>query len=491
MSRTIWSFERGLGRARNVAGWSRLGAATFVVLAATLLACPRVDAQDAISGSSYVTPFPDNDVYRLQVYGDSLAEGLLSGLNDAFTGDTRLQIQRSRHALNGLLRNEFDEDLRTIEGNLARLPMHIAVVMVGIYDRNSWRPPQGGRRAMVGSEEWKAEYSRRVDRLMKMFKAKNVALYWVGLPIMRRTELSDEMQMLNELVRERAYVNGQKFIDVFSQFADENGGYSNYGPDVDGKARLLREADGVHFTQAGSRKLAYFLERELRRDLNQAKAERTIPLAGSEAEQKRIRPAKAATATAGAAGTGTSVVPKASTPAAKDSKPQQGDRAGSPARSSTGDASGQGDVRADNARVTLKSMGSGGKEESVTIDIVRPAIPASILAVITRRESPDRASQIGDSITADIGGGLTVVSSVTLTGDALSGDRRRLPPTQTPYYRVLVKGERLAPKPGRADDFSWPKPEPPPIDASAFAPRPSTPIKLAPAKARRTAAPNG
>jgi hypothetical protein len=184
-------------------------------------------------------------------------------------------------------------------------------------------------------------------------------------------------------------------------------------------------------------------------------------------------------------------VPKASTPAAKDNKPQQSDRAGSPARSSTGDAGGQGDVRADNARITLKSMGSSGKEESVTIDIVRPAIPASIVAVITRRESPDRASQIGDSITADIGGGLTVVSSVTLTGDALSGDRRRLPPTQTPYYRVLVKGERLAPKPGRADDFSWPKPEPPPIDASAFAPGPSSPIKLAPAKARRTAAPNG
>ena len=29
--------------------------------------------------------------------------------------------------------------------------------------------------------------------------------------------------------------------------------------------------------------------------------------------------------------------------------------------------------------------------------------------------------------------------------------------------RVLVKGERPEPKPGRADDFSWPRVEPPPI----------------------------
>jgi hypothetical protein len=30
-------------------------------------------------------------------------------------------------------------------------------------------------------------------------------------------------------------------------------------------------------------------------------------------------------------------------------------------------------------------------------------------------------------------------------------------PSQTPYYQVLVKGERAVPKPGRADDFSWPR----------------------------------
>jgi hypothetical protein len=29
-----------------------------------------------------------------------------------------------------------------------------------------------------------------------------------------------------------------------------------------------------------------------------------------------------------------------------------------------------------------------------------------------------------------------------------------------PYYSVLVKGDRVAAKPGRGDDFSWPRTDP-------------------------------
>ena len=47
--------------------------------------------------------------------------------------------------------------------------------------------------------------------------------------------------------------------------------------------------------------------------------------------------------------------------------------------------------------------------------------------------------------------------SSTATG---SGPGRRQAPSQAPYYHVLIKGERLTPKPGRADDLTWPKTEP-------------------------------
>ncbi|NJO22632.1 MAG: DUF459 domain-containing protein [Sphingomonadales bacterium] len=467
----------------------RLLAILAAVVCAMLMPIP-VSAQDSGSGASYITPFPDNDVYRLQVFGDSIAEGLLSGIVETFAGDTRLQVQRSRHALGGILRNEFIDEVQTIDSNLSRTPMHIVLVMVGLYDRYPWRPQGGNRRVPVGSDEWKAEYARRVDRLMKIFKARNAALYWVGLPIMRRPEFSDDAQMINEIVRERAYVNGQKFIDLFSQFADEKGVFNAYGPEIDGKIRLLREADGIHFTQVGNRKLAHFVERDLRRDITQARSDRAVPLAGTEVEQKRVRQMRMQAEASAAPKGGGPQVKDAKGPTATD--PVVATTAKGASRITSADAA-SGEVRADNSRITVKVANAGGKEEAIAIDILRPALPASVVAAVTRRESSDKASQVGDSITSEISGGLTIVSSVSTSADGATVDRRRLPATQTPYYRVLVKGEQLQPKPGRADDFSWPRPEAPAVDPAMLEQltNPSSSIRLAPAKSRRSPSPNG
>jgi hypothetical protein len=62
---------------------------------------------------------------------------------------------------------------------------------------------------------------------------------------------------------------------------------------------------------------------------------------------------------------------------------------------------------------------------------------------------------MGEVLVDQIPGGLTVMSTVAPG----SGARRGLSPVQTPYFRLLFKGERLTPRPGRADDFSWPRPQ--------------------------------
>src|SRR5207244_4195042 len=90
----------------------------------------------------------------------------------------------------------------------------------------------------------------------------------------------------------KTYLNDAKFIDIQAHVADDGGNYAPYGPDITGKQRLLREADGVLFTYFGYRKLAHFVEQEIKRDLLQAKNERAIPLAGNEAEQKRVNSLK-------------------------------------------------------------------------------------------------------------------------------------------------------------------------------------------------------
>jgi uncharacterized protein len=410
----------------------------LVIFFLALAAMPAV-AQEA-TGISYITPFPESDIYVLQAYGDPFAEGILSGLSESFTGDGRVQVSKRHRSLSGLSRIELDDELKAEESS--RDTVHIGVVMIGVSDRIHIR--SGSRdRLVLGSPEWREEYGRRADRLIKTLKRRGVAIYWVGQPIMRRTEANDPAQMMNDIVRDKAYLNGVKFIDIQAQFADEAGNYTAYGPDITGKQRLLREADGVLFTQAGNRKLALFVEQEIKRDLTQAKAERAIPLAGNENEQKRVnalrpRPASNPDPT----------WKDATTTVTKEAK-----AGGQPKAADT-----TGEQKADNGRITIKTIGVGGREESVTIDIVRPAIPAAVVSLITRKETGDRPSQMGDVIPDEVGGGVVVLSSITPTGSA-SAVNRRLAPSLSPYYQVLIKGEPVPPKPGRADDFTWPRVE--------------------------------
>lgn len=444
----------------------------IVVVLALALARPSV-AQEEPSGTSYITPFPEGDVYKLQAYGDAFAEGLLGGLVEAFAGDGRIQVSRKYRALGGLTRADFDDELKAEEAP-GRETFHIGVVMVGLADRNHIRTSPRDR-ALLGTEEWRAEYGRRVDRFIKTLKRRGVAVYWVSQPVMRLPTVNEPAQAMNDIAREKAYLNGAKFIDIQAHFADEAGNYAPWGPDITGKQRLLREQDGVLFTYFGYRKLAHFVEQEIKRDLLQAKNERTIPLAGNEAEQNRVNALKPRTPPPGDGGW------KGTVAEAKDGKAAQQKTAAQIREAPTADTSN--DQKADNGRITLKTVGAGGREESVTIDILRPAIPSAVISLMTRKDTGDKPSQMGDVVADDVGGGLVALSSITPAAVGPGASRRVAAPSLSPYYRVLIKGERLTPKPGRADDFAWPRVEPeiavePPAPARRL-PRSSSP-KAAP-----------
>lgn len=428
-------------------------------------------AQEEPQGNSFITPFPANDVYQMHVIGDTFAEGILFGLVEALGVDQRVVLQRKHRVVSGLMTADHNEHVRQLEESLGRDPPHIAVVMLGEDDRQSWKNA-AGKRMPVGSDEWRAEYGRRVDRVMKLLKKRGAAVYWVGLPNLRKSEANDDGQMMNEIIRERGYLNGIKYVDAYAGFTDESGGYSAYGPDLTGKIRLLREGDGINFTAAGNRKLAHFVERELKRDLTQAKAERTIPLAGSAAEQEKINKAQRE-ATAKAA----SDAAERARPATGAQPPGPGGPAQTAAAPSGAAPATGGEQKADNGRISLRTVDPAGREEIVQLEIVRPPIAASVVAVVTRRESADKASQLGETLIDQIAGGITVMSSVTPSGSGSPGaSRQRLSPTQTPYFRVLVKGERLSPMPGRADDLTWPRPEPKPVPAATETPAVPAPV---------------
>src|SRR5262245_47578929 len=169
--------------------------AKLAILWALILALPSaLWSQEQLSGTSYVTPFPAGDIYRVQVYGDAFAEGLLGGLVDALADDARVQLQRKRRPLAGITRPEFEAEMKAEEAS--QDTVHIAVVMVGYSDR--WNMRLSPREFIPpGSPPWRAEYGRRVDRLVKMLKRRGTAIYWVGLPIMRLPAVNEPAQAAN------------------------------------------------------------------------------------------------------------------------------------------------------------------------------------------------------------------------------------------------------------------------------------------------------
>ena len=90
--------------------------------------------------------------------------------------------------------------------------------------------------------------------------------------------------------------------------------------------------------------------------------------------------------------------------------------------------------------------------------MVRPAIDQTLQAAqgLTSQGAPQGGSD-AEMITSELGNGLTAVATLSSVADpSLASSRPRLPLSQRPYYKVLIKGEQLKPKTGRADDFTWP-----------------------------------
>ena len=125
------------------------------------------------------------------------------------------------------------------------------------------------------TEEWAEHYTKRIDATIAALKSAGVPVFWVGLPSIRGPKSTSDMQYLNDLYRARAEKAGITYIDVWDGFVDESGRFAVQGPDFEGQIRRLRASDGVHFTKAGARKLAHYLEREIRRVMHAAARSRS------------------------------------------------------------------------------------------------------------------------------------------------------------------------------------------------------------------------
>lgn len=401
---------------------------------------------------SYVNPFPSGDRYRVLVVGDSLGDGLWSGLYRTFQEDKNLEIVNQAKVSTGFVRVDSYDWNKALDDILKDNTYQMAVVMFGANDNQPIR--QGKEYFKPGTDAWRDAYGKRVEAFIKKLRDKKLAVYWAGLPIMRSPDQSDDAQFLNDVFREKAFINGAKFVDTWSGFTDDSGRYSAYGPDMEGQVKRLRADDGVHFTMRGYLKLAHFVEKEMRHDLSLAKLERNIPLAGDAQEQSKMM---GRAVNAGPAATPPSgEMPAPSVAEAPDSEIPTGDVAADV--SATPDAAGPlpaGGAAAPGEQPAVPQQ----QAKAGDVELVRPAIAATTLEAARSMTPQGAGSSMPESemISSDLPDGLTALSSISSASDLSGSSKPRLPLTERPYYKVLIEGEQLKPKAGRADDFAWPR----------------------------------
>jgi uncharacterized protein len=258
------------------------------------------------------------------VMGDGMADWLGYGLEDAFSDTPEVGIVRKVKQRSGLLRYEYKSDLdwwHVARDILSQEKANYVVMMLGVSDRENIRekdvakeaekrkaekeaksaadkgaqnkdqaagsapkkdqadnsdqlsimaPESADAKSPNGviefrSERWEKIYTRRIDETIAALKSKGVPVFWVGLPSIRGAKSTADAVYLNDLYRARAARAGINYIDVWDGFVDEAGKFSAYGPDYEGQIRRLRTSDGVFFTKYGARKLAHYVEREIRR----------------------------------------------------------------------------------------------------------------------------------------------------------------------------------------------------------------------------------
>lgn len=244
---------------------------------------------------------PDTDPPKhVIVFGDSMADWLSYGLEEAFAETNEFGVIRKIRPGAGLIRNDAREHDWVQAITEATEKADFVVIMTGLGDRRvigsraDERAKARDRRARPASkpnetdpeapnadnekagsglhefrsEKWAELYAKRIDEVIAALKAKNVPVIWVGLPPIRGARARSEVPYLNDIYRLSAEKAGIAYVDTWEGFVGEDGDFNATGPDVIGQVRRLRSADGVHFTRPGARKLAHFVDREMKRLLS-------------------------------------------------------------------------------------------------------------------------------------------------------------------------------------------------------------------------------
>lgn len=226
----------------------------------------------------------DENARKILVIGDFVAAGLAWGLDQTFAEESGIVVMDRANSASGLVREDYYDWNGQLLSILNDEKPDIVVVAIGSNDRQQIR--LGNERLAPRSDAWEKAYTERIAAMADTLKVYGRPFFWMGVPPMRQQSAMRDMLHFNDLYRAGVTAAGGYFVDIWGGFTNEDGRFISSGPDVAGQLRALRSGDGINFTRAGRLKLAFYVEREIKRHTGLGTG--TVDLMASVEQQSQI-----------------------------------------------------------------------------------------------------------------------------------------------------------------------------------------------------------
>lgn len=205
----------------------------------------------------------DPDAGLILVVGDRMARGVADGLRFTLADKPQIRIERITDDKSGFTGEPAPDWSTQVLSKIRGADVKAVVVMIGREDIGEAFPGEPPVEFMTS--EWLEAYMDEIDELVNTVRREKKPVVWAGLPPTNNEILNGDFTQLNSLFQGASEDRRVRYVDIWDIFLAEDGTYSSFGPDVEGKNARLRTNDRIGFTWAGYRKVAFFVERELSR----------------------------------------------------------------------------------------------------------------------------------------------------------------------------------------------------------------------------------
>lgn len=207
----------------------------------------------------------DPDAGIILVVGDRMARGLADGLKFTLAEKPMVRVDFLTEDKAGLAGVDGPDWNAQVLARIRGADVKAVVVMMGQRDLGRVLP--GDPVVEFLTEGWLEAYKKKAMSLARTIREERKPVIWVGLPPTSETLKNSDFGSFNAIFQSVVAETRSRYVDIWDIFLSEDGSYSTFGPDVDGKNARLRTKDKTGFTWAGYRKVAFFVERELSRVL--------------------------------------------------------------------------------------------------------------------------------------------------------------------------------------------------------------------------------